>query len=268
MNNKFNFERFKEQVRDANSLIDIAPIYLGDYKGKTPKYCCPFHSEKTPSFVLYHSGEFFKCFGCGKVCDVFDLVMHFETISFKEALRYLAQRANIPYPNISEQENEQYAKQKELEKKECELFDATLAIAKEAEIMESPTYLETRGISIGIGEEYDCVSCNLKTAVLRSKLKKLNFSDEVIETSKILSDSRFFENSLIIPVRMRGKIVTFCSRTLKDREPKYLYIAGHNKSVFNYDAALSQNDIFITEAPLDALALIEHGFTGAVSVGG
>jgi len=266
--NHLVLEQFKEKVRDANPLVDVAREYIDIADHGTVKTLCPFHPEKTPSFVLYKSGEFFKCFGCGKVCDVFELVMHFENMSFRDALRHLAQRANIPYPNLTEQESEQYAKQRELAKEECDLFEAVIEIVKEAKIIELPAYLETRGISSRIGEEYDCISCNLKTTVLGTKLKKLGFSDEVIEASKVLHDSRFFENSLIIPVRMRGKIVTFCSRTLKDRDPKYLYLADHNKGVFNFDAALTQNEIFITEAPLDALALTEHGFTGAVSVGG
>lgn len=268
MDNNFNFEQYKEQVRDANPLIGIASIYLGSFKGKTPKYCCVFHKEVTPSFVLHPSGDFFKCFGCGKVCDVFELVMHFENMSFKDALKFLAQRANIPYPNISEQESEQYTKQRDIEKIESEIFESTLRIVNEAKITEIPAYIEKRGISTRIGDAYGCVSCNLKTTILHAELKKLGYSEEVIDNSKVIHDSRFFENSLIIPVRMRGKLVTFCSRTLKDRDPKYLYLAGHSKGIFNYDDALTQNEIFITEAPLDALALIEHGFTGAVSVGG
>ena len=261
-------EQFKEQVRYANPLIDVAREYLDLPEHGNIKVFCPFHSEKTPSFVLHPSGEFFKCFGCGKVCDVFELVMHFENMNFKDALKFLAQRANIPYPNISEQESEQYIKQRDLEKIESEIFEYTLRIANEARITEIPTYIETRGISRRIGDASGCVSCNLNTTVLHTKLKKLGYSEEVIENSKVTHDSRFFENSLIIPIRMRGKLVTFCSRTLKERDPKYLYLAGHSKGIFNYDDALTQNEIFITEAPLDALALIEHGFTGAVSVGG
>lgn len=268
MINNQMFVQFKEQVREATSLKEVARHYLGETNSYNTKFICPFHAETTPSFILHPSEEYFKCFGCGKVCDVFELVMHFENICFKDALRHLAQRANIPYPNISEQENEQYIRQLELAKEECNLFEAVLGIAKEVKILELPTYLETRGISSEIGDKYDCVSCNLKSTILGTKLQKLGFSNEAVETSKVLHDSRFFENSLIIPVRMRGKIVTFCSRTLKDRDPRYLYLSGHNKSIFNFDTALTQNEIFITEAPLDALALIEHGFTGAISVGG
>lgn len=268
-NNSYQtFDQFKDSVRNANPLIDVAREYLEVQGHGSIKALCPFHSEKTPSFMLHPSGEFFKCFGCGKVCDVFELVMHFENISFKEALRYLAQRASISYPNLPEEDNEQYVKQKEIEKQEYNLFEAVLRIVKEAKIIESPSYIEKRGISYKTGDNYECISCNLETTLLGTKLRSLGFSDEVIEKSKVLHDSRFFASSLIIPIRMRGKIINFCSRTLKDRDPKYLYLAGHNKGVFNFDEALIQNEIFITEAPLDALALIDHGFTGAVSIGG
>lgn len=96
---KEKYENFKEQVRSQADIVRVVSQYVA-LKKKGGRYwgCCPFHSEKTPSFTVDESKGLFHCFGCGAGGDVFTFVMKEENISFPEALKVLANKFNIPIP--------------------------------------------------------------------------------------------------------------------------------------------------------------------------
>ncbi|MFZ5979631.1 MAG: DNA primase [Candidatus Zixiibacteriota bacterium] len=89
----------QETIEQIRQVTDIAQI-IGDFirlkkKGKNFEALCPFHTEKTPSFKVSSDKQIYHCFGCGKGGNVFTFLMEHEKMSFIEAVRYLAQRANI-----------------------------------------------------------------------------------------------------------------------------------------------------------------------------
>ena len=91
-------------VEQLKSQVDIVKT-IGEYVrlkrvGSTPRYMglCPFHNEKTPSFSVHASHQFYKCFGCGLGGDVFKFIMEMERISFFESLKLLAERNGISMP--------------------------------------------------------------------------------------------------------------------------------------------------------------------------
>src|SRR5215469_12281103 len=86
-----------ERIRAASDIVDIIGSYLPLKRaGANFVALCPFHKEKTPSFNVNPHKQIFHCFGCGKGGDVFRFVMEFESITFPEALKRLADRAKIP----------------------------------------------------------------------------------------------------------------------------------------------------------------------------
>lgn len=261
-----NFEQVKEYIRGANPLCEVASMYIDLPTSAKKAILCFVHNEQTPSCHLHPSEEYFKCFGCDKVIDVFALVMHFEKLDFMGSLRFLANRANITLPNYSKQENDSLTKSLQQKHEEAELFETVLSIIKAQQIANSD-YLVKRGIGKETTQKCECYECNLSVEEINKMLTEKGFSQKLIDASYLLHDTRFFENSVIFPIRMRGKIVTFCSRTLTDREPKYLYLKDHSKGIFNYDEAVSQEVILICEAPIDAMTLVDHGFMGSVSLG-
>ena len=94
---------FKEFVKQQADIVRLVGEYVKLKKAGAQNYSglCPFHKEKTPSFSVHATRQFFHCFGCGASGDVFSFVQKIENISFPEALRAVAQKLNIPLPKTS-----------------------------------------------------------------------------------------------------------------------------------------------------------------------
>src|SRR6187455_1101124 len=85
-----------EQIKDRLDIVDIISETVNLKKtGRSYKGLCPFHQEKTPSFVVFPDSQHFHCFGCGKGGDIFTFQMEVEKVEFPEALRELAKRAGV-----------------------------------------------------------------------------------------------------------------------------------------------------------------------------
>lgn len=264
-----SFYQFKEYLRGACSLRDLLRNYVQLPDSGNVKILCPFHQEHTPSFALHPSGEFFTCFGaCGRSFDVFDIIQHFEHTDFRGAVKFLAERENIPLPGYFGKEKEEILKQVKQKEGNVRLLEKLLKILESGRTGDDIDYLLKRGISNDVQQKYRIAGCDLTQDQVTSKLVENGFTYEDIASSNITNDSRFFQSSIIIPVFMRGKIVNLCSRTISDRDPKYLYLKDYQKGLFNYDEAVLSEEIVLSEAPIDALSLISQKFTGVISLGG
>ena len=92
-------QSFLDQLKMSCDIETIVSSYVPLKRaGRTSKGLCPFHSEKTPSFVVYHDSESFYCFGCGAGGDVISFIMRIENLGYIEALKFLADRAGLPFP--------------------------------------------------------------------------------------------------------------------------------------------------------------------------
>ena len=90
---------FLERIKDANRIDEVMRSYVTlSRTGRNLKCSCPFHSEKTPSCVIYQDNGSFYCFGCGAGGDVITFIMKIENLDYIEAIRFLADRAGIAMP--------------------------------------------------------------------------------------------------------------------------------------------------------------------------
>jgi DNA primase len=96
-------ENFKETLRQQADIVRIVGEYVKLKKAGAQNFSglCPFHSEKTPSFSVHATRQFYHCFGCGASGDVFSFVQKVENISFPEAVRLIAQKLGVPMPKVS-----------------------------------------------------------------------------------------------------------------------------------------------------------------------
>ncbi len=92
-------EEIVEEVRQKNDIVDVISGYVTLQKrGGNYVCCCPFHSEKTPSFYVSRSKQIYKCFGCGEGGSVTTFLMKYENCTFQEAVKMLADRAGVTLP--------------------------------------------------------------------------------------------------------------------------------------------------------------------------
>lgn len=93
---------FMQELKAKNNIIDVVASYVAlDRKGDNHWACCPFHHERTPSFSVSESGQFYHCFGCGVSGDVVKFVEEIESVDFADAVKILAVRAGMPLPETN-----------------------------------------------------------------------------------------------------------------------------------------------------------------------
>ena len=112
----FLSEELISEIKGANEIVDVISQYIQvRTSGSSYKALCPFHNEKTPSFIINREGQFYKCFGCGEGGDVINFIMKIENLSFIESIKLLARRAGIEI-NITESSEEikRHIKEKKL----------------------------------------------------------------------------------------------------------------------------------------------------------
>jgi DNA primase len=219
-------DRFIEHVRNSVSIIDLVGGYVRLKKsGKDYAALCPFHQEKTPSFLVSESKQIFKCFGCGAGGDVFKFISLIENLSFPDAIRHLAERNGIPLPDArSEPASESGDRQTLLKMMEvtCQFFRDCLCRAPAV-----ADYLKNRGISQETAELFGLGYAPGGNQLL-AFLKKGHSLEEATRCGLLAQNERGqlydrFRDRLMFPIRdLSGRTIAFGGRMLGQGVPKYL----------------------------------------------
>lgn len=221
-------------VRQIKDNLDIADV-IGSYielvpRGSSLLALCPFHAEKTPSFSVNRSGQFFHCFGCKKSGDIFEFVMGMEGVSFVEALKILGDRCGIRTDRISGRNRKAETDRK------SRLYKALEAAAKRyeshlkgAEGAEARKYLKGRGIPQEIVSRFRLGYSLSGWSDLKKALSNTGFSEEELLEAGLLKRSEkggtydLFRNRLMLPILdLQGRVLGFGGRVLDDSMPKYI----------------------------------------------
>lgn len=273
-----------EEIRSRCDIVDIISEYVSlKPAGKGFKALCPFHEEKTPSFMVSPEKQLFHCFGCGEGGNVFNFVMKFEKVDFFEAVKMLAKKAGVTLPTDEKKENFLYRQKERLYKlnslvvnyyREC-LF-RTLRGKKIID------YLKKRGINDKTIEQYRLGYAPPEWDVLTNFLKKKGYSyEELIKaglTKRSKTEDKFldyFRDRIIFPIfNVQGKIVGFGGRVLDDSLPKYInspetliYNKGSNLYSLNFakEDIRKKNSVIIVEGYTDILIVQQYGFNNGVA---
>ena len=274
-------------VEQLKSSVDIVKT-IGEYVrlkrvGSTPRYMglCPFHNEKTPSFSVHMSHQFFKCFGCGVGGDVIKFVMELERISFVEALKLLAERNGLTMPKreYSDPESKLRGALIEMHETAAAAFQKNLAGPQGAE---ARNYLGGRGVS---PEQITEFGLGLSDASGQQLIRMLDprFAPEQLEVSGLVmkrqDGSGFFDRfrgRLMFPIHNEsGKIIGFGGRALRSGdEPKYLNspeTALYHKSHLLYnlhrakDAVRKADYAVLVEGYMDVIGVYSAGVRNVVA---
>lgn len=279
-----------QSVIEANDIVDVITGYVPDLKraGSTFKACCPFHMEKTPSFVVNPSRQSFKCFGCGEGGNVLSFVMKTENLPFIDAVKKLAHRANIPI--IEEAETAQQAKERKARSRLKELHN-DLARFLHEQLMTDPAaeharaYLQQRGFSNEMAERWLIGWHPENQANLITWAKEKGYKARELVQGGIANandDPRRglyyrFKDRLMFPVHNDyGDVVAFSGRQLREdpRSGKYInspetLIFKKSRIFFGLDKARVNipklGYALLCEGQIDVIACHERGFNGAVA---
>ncbi len=223
-------DQLLQQIRNSLSIIDLVGGYVQLRKsGTNHAGLCPFHHEKTPSFLVSENKQIFKCFGCGVGGDVFKFVMLIENIGFYESVEFLADRTGVTLPQRGESENAE-AKQRKRHHKIMEaasdFFSRCLQNSPAAR--ESRLYLQKRQIETSTQEQFG-LGYAPGGGQLGRHLNDLGFKEKELLACGLIKEGQGgqhyerFRQRIIFPIRdLSGRAIAFGGRILGDGVPKYL----------------------------------------------
>lgn len=277
---------FLERVKDANRIEDVARQYVTLKRaGRLYKCNCPFHSEKTPSCVIYPDNGSFYCFGCGAGGSVITFISKIENLDFAESVKFLAERAGIPIPESGYEDLRTESKKRllQMNKDAAKFFYSNLKTPDGKaglEYLIQKRRLRPETIkSFGLG-----VAPNRWTS-LTNHMLSLGYTEDELLAGSLISKKNgrcfdFFVNRVMFPIfDLRGNVVAFSGRTL-DPNPqgmKYLNSRGtpvYEKSRtlfamnFAKNTAAKSKRFILCEGNLDVITLHQAGFTEAVATCG
>ena len=182
---------FKETVKQQADIVRIVGGYVKLKKAGAQNYSglCPFHNEKTPSFSVHATRQFYHCFGCGVSGDVFSFVQKVENITFPEAVRTVAQKLGIALPKISYSSPAEAREARlrtvllDVHERACALFQEYL---KRPEGAHAREYLVGRGLNEDVTNAFRIGFAPDSGFILRDRLKG-EFDEEVLRESGVFS---------------------------------------------------------------------------------
>ncbi len=269
-----------DQVQDRTDIVEVISRYISLKKiGRNYKTTCPFHHEKTPSFIVSPDKQIYHCFGCGAGGNVFSFLMKHENIQFPEAVEMLAEKAGVALGRISARSEEASSLANELYKINdlaCKFYQAHLLNNKAAR-----EYLSSRGVGdevikkFRIGYAPDSWDATLNffksKGVSASLLEKAGL---VIPNEKGSHYDRF-RNRILFPIMdLKDRILGFGGRVLDSSLPKYInspetpvYSKGRNLYGLNLtrDAIKKKGYALIVEGYLDFIIPYQAGVQNIIA---
>ena len=272
-------QEYIQEVVRRNDIEDIVGQYVQlRRRGRTLTGLCPFHNEKTPSFVVYPDTQSFYCFGCGAAGDVISFVRKYNNLGYVETVKQLASRAGMPLPE--EDDKESRARQRLLEINRCAaryFYEQLNARTPEAALARR-YWREKRGLSDAAIRRFGLGYAPENFTGLLHYLRRLGFSEEELEHSGLVKRSAkgnlydIFRHRVMVPIiDVRGAIIAFGGRVLDDSKPKYInspetMVYKKSRTLFALNVAKkSPNKRYILcEGYMDVISMHEAGFDTAV----
>lgn len=275
-------EELVEEVRQKNDIVDVISGYVRiKKKGSNYVGLCPFHNEKTGSFMVSRNKQIYKCFGCGAGGNVFTFVMEYENYTFVEAMKQLAERAGVKLPEAEYDENakkqmSRRAKMLELNKDAANYFYYQLRAPQGETGMR---YFKDRELSEETMKKFGLGFANVKSNDLTLYLKSKGYTDAQIRDAGLatyhekygMSDK--FWNRVMFPIQdINHRVIGFGGRVIGEGEPKYLnspetevFDKSRNLYGLNFARTSRKNHMIICEGYMDVIAMHQAGFTEAVA---
>ncbi|MCL4128727.1 UNVERIFIED_CONTAM: hypothetical protein GTU68_054997 [Idotea baltica] len=267
-------QHFIDQLINRIDIVDLIDGYVPLKKaGANYKACCPFHGEKTPSFTVSPSKQFYHCFGCGANGTAISWLMDYDHMEFREAIEKLASSAGLEIPE------EAQGYEKKQTNRVNEFYQAQLR--QHADKQQAIDYLKNRGLSGEIAKRFELgfapegwdnlmsthgASDAEKKALVDTGMLSQNDNDRIYDR---------FRHRIMFPIHdHRGRVVGFGGRVLDQGEPKYLnspetpifHKGSELYGLFAARGGIKEADgVLVVEGYMDVVALAQAGINNAVA---
>lgn len=277
-----------ELVKEKLDIVDVVKGYMPlTPAGKNLKGLCPFHKEKTPSFIVSPDRESWHCFGCNEGGDLISFVMKYEHLEFIEALKVLAEKAGIDIKLVGGRDERQYAVLYEIQDAAKRFFESALA-APTSQAEAARAYLVSRKLTPETIKEFELGFAPPSSDALTRHLLKSGYAlDDVVRAGLVYKTERGthwdrFRGRIMFPLANPfGKTVAFTGRVLPGGEVegvgKYVNspetpIFSKSKLLFGYHkskaAIRDTKTAVLVEGQMDFLMVWQDGVRNAIATSG
>ncbi len=277
----------KEIIDEILLRNDIESL-IGNYvalkrAGSNLKGLCPFHSEKTPSFVVYPHDNSFYCFGCGIGGDAVTFVKQMEHLDYPDALEFLAKRAGITIPPSNDRtyigKKVDKARVLKMNTDAAKFFHKCL-FSDDPEAKTALAYFtEKRGLSLATIKHFGLGFAPNSFDAFSSYMRRLGYSyDELVDGFLCGKNERgryydAFRNRVMFPIiDVSGNVIAFGGRVMDDSKPKYknssdtpVFKKSRNLFALNFARLTCSEVLILCEGYMDVIALHAVGITNAVA---
>ena len=272
-------EAFLQELVERNDIVDVVGSYvrLTKRSGSNQFGLCPFHSEKTPSFSVSPDKQIYHCFGCGKGGGVINFIMEIESLTFPEAVEFLAKRVGMTMP---EQEDNREAKKRrrmlELNRDAAKFFYSCLCGPNGGPAID---YMAKREITPATAKRFGLGYAPDTWDSLIKAMKELGYSEYELFDAGLVRKGKSgghydaFRSRLMFPViDVRGDVIGFSGRILGEGEPKYMnspetlvFNKSRNLFALNLAKKSKSGHIILAEGNIDVVMMHQAGFDSAVA---
>ncbi|HOX96421.1 MAG TPA: DNA primase [Candidatus Woesebacteria bacterium] len=278
-----------EEIKRKTDIVGVVGTYVALKKtGRHHKGLCPFHSEKTPSFMVNEEMGLYKCFGCGAGGDVIKFLMEIEGIEFREALERLAEKVGVKLVYKRNEADDERSKMLEVMDLASRYYHWLLTEGKVGQAARE--YLKDRKINEKLIETFNLgFAMQSWDGLTNYLIKKKGYKEELLEKVGLVSRKNQgsgvydkFRGRIMFPLQdAGGKVVGFTGRILpslaKEDEPKYLNspeTALYHKGRMLYGFSQAKKTmrekrrVVLVEGQMDCISSFGAGVTETVAVGG
>jgi len=273
-----------DDIKERIDIVDLVGQAVPLKKaGRNFKGLCPFHAEKTPSFIVFPDSGNYHCFGCGEGGDVFTFLMKTQNLTFSEALRELAQRAGVPLMarEVTQERDQERDRLLEITAAAALYFHNLLLQADAAR--HARAYLGERGVTDATIEAFQLGYSLDEWEALGRYLASRGYPTTEVEAAGLIIAREQaaghydrFRGRLMFPIRdAQGRPIGFGARALKkEDEPKYLNspetrLFKKGTGLYGLDRARrairQQDQAVVVEGYMDVLIAHQHGYENVVA---
>ena len=267
------------ELKNRINIVDFINQYVSLKKaGSNFSGLCPFHNEKTPSFMVSENRQSFHCFGCNESGDIFSFIMKIEHMSFYEAVMFLAEREGITIDKSFTDTNNDDTIRKDLYTLYRDVANLYYKMLFSEEGKIGIKYFEDRKLSFDTIKKFGLGYSPTNNKYIYNYLKSKNYCKEVLDKSSLfyINENNIydkFNGRVIFPiVNIQNKVIAFGGRRLDNGDNKYInssqtLIYNKSKNVFALNIAKnSKYDYFILcEGYMDVITMHQAGFDNAIA---